>query len=202
MPSAGLSGIAVAVAGIGGVVMYAGFRGISPIEALQQIASGKPAAIANTSTQLTTPISGIAIQGVNDALAQSAAAGPLASRITAAAAAYMGDQYSQLRREQPGWSDCSSFCDKILTDCGVPPPVKWASTANYRLSSTWKKIPADQAQPGDVAVSSHHMVMVTGAGGATAIGQQNPRVNVREGSVKSLMGSQSYSYYRYTNGRR
>lgn len=200
MPSAGISGIAVAVAGIGGVVMYAGFRGITPIQALQQISSGKPAPIANTSTQLTTPVAGIAMQGVNAALAQ--AAGPLAARISAAAATYKGDRYSQPRREQSGWSDCSSFCDKILTDCGVPPPVKWASTANYRLSSTWKKIPADEAQPGDVAVSSHHMVMVTGPGGSTAIGQQNPRTNVREGSVASLMGSQTYSYYRYTNGRR
>lgn len=52
--------------------------------------------------------------------------------------------------------------------------------------------------PGDVAVSSHHMVLVTAQGGTAAIGQQNPTVNVRTGSVANLMGSQTYVYKRYT----
>jgi hypothetical protein len=40
------------------------------------------------------------------------------------------------------------------------------------------------------------MVMITAAGGAAAIGQQNPRVNVRTGTVKDLM-SNDYVCKRY-----
>lgn len=189
----GLSGISVAVATVGGILVYAGFRGVSPLDALRSISTGNPAAVAKTGVDITgvssTPVSGAV---------QSTVSGALGGVISSAAAKYSGDKYSQLKRTQPGFSDCSSFADKVLTDVGIPPPVKWASTANYRLNSHWVTIPASQAMPGDVAVSSHHMVLVTAQGGTAAIGQQNPTVNVRTGSVANLMGSQTYVYKRYT----
>lgn len=180
----GISGLAVTFATAGGLLVYAGFRGINPIQALREISTGAAGIAAKTtdlgSYQPTTAVQGAAINGVSSA-----------------AAKYIADKYSQAKRTQPGWSDCSSFCDKILTDLGVPPPVKWASTANYRISGSWITIPLSQTNPGDVAVSSHHMVMITAQGGTSAIGQQNPRVNVQTGSVASLMGSQSYVCKRY-----
>jgi len=174
----GLSGLAVGAAAVGGILVYAGFRGTNPVEALRLVSGGK-ATLNPTPTDLGAAL-GVAV---------SAAAG---IGVSAAAGPYMNDRYSQAKRTQPGWSDCSSFADKILTGVGIPPPVKWASTANYRISGEWKTIPMSATKAGDIAVSSHHMVVITADGGSSAIGQQNPRVNIRTGSVADLMGSQSY----------
>jgi hypothetical protein len=194
MAKTGISALAVAVVTAGGVLVYAGFRGINPLEAIREVGSGKPVAIANQGTVFSTDGS---VAGQDAAIA--ARGNNLGSRAGAAAQKYIGDKYSQAKRTQSGWSDCSSFCDKILRDIGIPPPTKWASTANYRLQSGgWKVISKSSAMPGDVAVNSHHMVMITGAKGASAIGQQNPRVNVRTGTVDQLIDS--YKVYRYLPG--
>lgn len=187
----GISGLAVAYIGIGGILVYAGFRGLNPLSALREISGGHPAAVSSVPLDLS-PLN-------SPAFTAGAAAGNAAhgTAVAAQAQKYAADKYSQAKRTQPGWSDCSSFCDKILTDIGIPPPVKWASTANYRISAQWKTITAAQSQPGDIAVSSHHMVMVTANGGSAAIGQQNTRVNVRTGSVANLMGGQTYVYKTY-----
>jgi hypothetical protein len=180
----GVNGVAVAVAALGGVLVYAGFRGVNPLQALRDVSSGQPPAVESRSVDLTA----------NAADGASSVSG-VRARVVAAAGKYMGDSYSQAKRRQPGYSDCSSFCDKCITDGGAKPPVPWANTANYRLSSTWVPISGKYAQPGDVAVSAHHMVLVTGEGGSSAIGQQNTNADVRTGSVASLMGSASYKFY-------
>lgn len=186
----GLSGVAVAFMGLGGVLVYAGFRGVSPAEALRAVAGGKPEPVEGHPVELV----GASVGGI---IAGAAASGS----VVAAAQPYMNDRYSQARRREPGWSDCSSFVDKVLEGVGIPPPVKWAASANYRLTTEWRTIPAAQAKPGDIAVSGGHIVLVTAPGGASAIGQQNPRVNVRTGSVANLMGRQSYVYRTYVGKR-
>jgi hypothetical protein len=188
----GISGLAVAFATAGGLLVYAGFRGVNPVQALREISTGK-AGVTSHPTDLGAYQTGVALG--------AAVTGATGALVSSAAQKYANDKYSQSKRTQPGWSDCSSFCDKILTDVGIPPPVKWASTANYRLSASWITVQLSETQPGDVAVSSHHMVMITASGGISAIGQQNPRVNVQSGSVASLMGSQSYVCKRYSKAK-
>jgi hypothetical protein len=194
MPSGnGISGLAVAFATAGGVLVYAGFKGKSPVGALRDISTGHPAGVTDQSTDL----------GQFQANLGNAVTGTMHSvGVLSAAGKYMNDKYSQAKRTKPGYSDCSSFCDKILTDLGVPPPVKWASTANFRISGNWVNVPLAETQPGDIAINGHHMVMIVGAGGSSAVGQQNPRVNVRTGTVKDLM-SNDYVCKRYvaTPGR-
>lgn len=184
----GISGIAVALAAAGGILVYAGFKGVSPIGALRDVSTGKPTGVTDKATDL----------GSFDAGALGTAAGGAAvtGAVSTVAAKYSGDKYSQAKRTQPGWSDCSSFCDKILRDMGISPPTKWAATANYRISPNWVNVPLADTKPGDIAINSHHMVMITAAGGTAAIGQQNPRVNVRTGTVKDLM-SNDYVCKRY-----
>jgi hypothetical protein len=189
----GISGAAVAFATVGGVLIYAGFRGVNPLQAMRDIGGGKPPAVSSQSTVLDGFGSAVgdALGGVGKQLAGL-------SYVVSAAQRYTGDKYSQPRRQQAGYSDCSSFVDKALKDCGISPPFDaWASTANYRMSPDWKTIQVSESRPGDIAISSHHMVLVTAAGGTAAIGQQNPRVNVRTGSVANLMGSQLYVYKTY-----
>lgn len=191
----GISGVAVAVASLGGILVYAGFRGVNPLQALRDVTSGSPAGIAPRSVVITTGLDANPDAARDQADARSA--GGIRSQVAAAASKYRNDQYSQARRRQSGYSDCSSFCDKAITDGGAKPPTAWANTANYRLSSSWVPIVQRYAQPGDVAVSGHHMVLVTGAAGASAIGQQNTNDDVRTGSVAQLM-SGSYRYYTWT----
>lgn len=188
MASTGISGLAVAFATAGGLLVYAGFKNMSPVAALKSVSGGKPEGVSTTGISLNnaTPSSAGPL-GVSPNDGGTVTIG--SNNVLAAAQKYRNDQYSQARRTQTGWSDCSSFSDKVLRDIGIPPPVKWASTANFRISPEWKNIPLSQARPGDIAINSHHMVMVTGNGGSSAIGQQNTRVDVRTGSVRDLMGS-------------
>lgn len=199
MAEGGISGLAVAFAAAGGLLVYAGFRGQTPAAALRAVAGGKPEALSDQGAQLVgaTAADVAAGAGVAAGVAGAGAAG--GAGVLAAAQRYIGDKYSQARRTQPGWSDCSSFADKVLTDVGIPPPVKWASTANYRISGEWVTIPLSQARPGDIAVNSHHMIVITGQGGSSAIGQQNPRVNVRTGTVDQLIDN--YQVKRYVGKR-
>lgn len=176
--SKGVNGPAVAIAALGGVLVYAGFRGVSPLQALRDISNGEPPAVESKPYVPTASAGASGRSGLGDSRR---------SAVVSAAQSYRGDRYSQARRTQPGYSDCSSFVSKALVDAGIDPPgSKWANTTNYRLSGQWRTIPASQAQPGDIAISIGHMVLVTAAGGGQAIGQQNSRTNVREGSTASL----------------
>jgi cell wall-associated NlpC family hydrolase len=186
--STGISGTAVAVATAGAVLVYAGLRGVSPLQAVRDAAGGKPPPVTGKPTTDPVPLS-------------SNNAGRNA--VVAAAQKYMSDKYSQLKRTQPGYSDCSSFVDKALMDAGISPPqFKWAATANYRLSTEWVNTTAASSGPGDIAVSATHMVLITGAGGSSAIGQQNPRANVRTGTVAQLMTNAGPYVYKTYKGYR
>lgn len=187
MASAGISGTAIGVATFGAVLAYAGFRGESPLQSLRNIASGKPPTVESKPTVITGAIPGFSSNNTGR------------NSVVSAAQKYVNDKYSQLKRTQPGFSDCSSFVDKALMDAGInPPQAKWASTANYRLSPEWVNTTKAASGPGDIAVSGSHMVLITGVGGTSAIGQQNPRVNVRTGTVEQLMANTgSYVFKTY-----
>lgn len=200
MASTGISGLAVAFATAGGILVYAGLKNQSPIAALKQISGGSPEPVTSAGTQLGSAVADAGLGGSGGSVGAVAGGAAAGAGVLAAAQKYAADKYSQARRTQTGWSDCSSFADKVLRDIGIPPPVKWASTANYRISGEWKNIPLAQARPGDIAINSHHMVLVTGNGGTSAIGQQNPRVNVRTGTVANLM-SNDFVVKRYVGKR-
>jgi cell wall-associated NlpC family hydrolase len=191
--SGGINGIAVAITTAGAVLVYAGLRGVSPLQAIRDASSGKPPAVIGKPT--TDPDTGGTVAGGIIGAANDIRR----SMVVSAAQKYRGDIYSQLKRTQPGYSDCSSFVDKALKDAGINPPSSpWANTALFRLSPEWKTIPASQVQPGDIAISAAHMVLVTAPGGASGIGQQRPNVNVRTGTMRELFGSQSYVFKTWT----
>lgn len=185
--SAGISGPAVAVAALGGVLVYAGFRGITPLQALRDVAGGKPGAVESKPMQVQSGAPGMT--GASDSRRGA---------VVSAAQKYRGDKYNQIKRTRPGYSDCSSFVSKCLRDAGIDPPGgAWANTTNYLASGQWRKIAAADALPGDIAITVGHMVLVTSAGGGTAIGQQNSRKNVQEGATTSLF-SRPFHYRTWT----
>lgn len=183
MAGKGISGLAVAFAAGGGLLVYAGFRGVNPLQALKDVSTGKPLSIPDQHATVTVPDSEIDLGvGTIEKVGNPAA-------ITAAAGPYMKDKYSQARRRQVGYSDCSSFVYKIMRDIGKPPTVAWSNTANYHVDPRLKTIPTAQAQPGDLALSSGHVMILTSSGGANAdaIGQQNPTENVVTGTLAKYM---------------
>lgn len=198
MASGGVSGTAVAVATAGGVLIYAGLRGVNPLQALRDISSGKPKPVVGTPTSLTGDSAGTGSTSGGGSADTSDTSGSR-SAVVSAAQSFTADIYSQSKRRSPGYSDCSAFVDKALRTAGITPPSDpWATTGMFRLSSRWKTIPKSKALPGDIAVNSRHMVLVTGAGGTSAIGQEKTGVNVKTGTVAQLMsGTGSYVYRTY-----
>lgn len=190
--SGGINGLSIGVTTVGLVLVYAGYRGVSPLTVFKEVSGGKlpPVVGKPTPAPLGPGGGGGTASGFGDGRRAS---------VVAAAQKYTGDIYSQTKRTQPGFSDCSSFVDKALKDAWIAPPFNpWANTALYRTSPEWKTIPAAQVQPGDIAISAAHMVLITAAGGTSGIGQQRSNVNVRTGNMKTLFGSQSYVFKTYT----
>jgi len=187
--SGGINGLSIGVITAGVTLVYAGFRGVSPLQVFKEVSDGKLEPVKGKPT--TDPTPGVSLpSGFGDSRRAA---------VVAAAQKYTGDIYSQLKRTQSGYSDCSSFVDKALRDAGIAPPMNpWANTALYRISPEWKTIPASQVQPGDIAISAAHMVLITAAGGTAGIGQQRPNVNVRTGNMATLFGSQQYVFKTWT----
>jgi len=183
MAGTGISGLSVAVITAGGVLIYAGIRGVTPLQALRDVSSGKPTPIPNVSPQVT---------GGN--VAQSLQFSTVGRAALAAADRFMNDEYSQARRTQEGYSDCSSFVCKAFHAVGVAKPdgrMEWPNTSAFAIGPAWKTIPQAQASPGDIAVVpagalAGHMTFVTNAGGTEGLGQQNPTSDVRAGSIAEL----------------
>jgi hypothetical protein len=192
--SGGINGLSIGVISVGAVLVYAGFRGVSPLQVFKEVSSGKLEPVTGKPT--TDPV--VAAGGVGNIIINTAG-DVQRGLVVSAAQKYTKDVYSQGKRTQPGFSDCSSFVDKALKDAGIAPPLNpWANTALYRISPEWKTIPASQVLPGDIAISAAHMVLITAAGGTQGIGQQRTNVNVRTGTMKELFGSQSYVFKTYT----
>lgn len=199
MAETGISGMGLAVATGGALLVYAGFKGVNPLAALRDVASGSPTGVASTSADLSSLTgSGGAISGdYPTAPDKGATSSPYgAQAFVSAAKKHAGEQYSQAKRWQPGFSDCSSFVGKALKDVGIKPPGG-SITTDYLLSKEWRKIPPFQARAGDLAVNQAHMAIFLDS--RSGIGQQNRRVNVRTGDMQTVLfgRGQTFTVLRY-----
>jgi cell wall-associated NlpC family hydrolase len=183
MASGGISGTAVATVTAGAVLVYAGYRGVNPIAALREIASGSPQAVSSEGTTLT-----------GTAAPESSESGSGAALVQAARK-HKNEKYSQARRWQTGYSDCSSFVGKAFKDVGITPPGG-STTVSYLAWKQLQKISASEVRAGDLIYHPGHIVIATS--NTRAIGQQNRRANVQEGSINVLIPSfPSPTYLRY-----
>lgn len=185
----GIPGAAVALAATGGILVYAGLADLTPLQALRQVTSGRPAPVVSK----VPAVSASAVLGASAGAVSAATGG---NRLVAATAAYTGDRYSQPRRWEPGFSDCSSFVGKAFKAIGITPPG-FSTTWEYLA---WPKLhgiaPGSEAA-GDLVVTTAHMIIVTGPG--HGIGQQNSRDNVQTGPISALIGG-DLVYLRYPWG--
>ncbi|MFJ3812575.1 NlpC/P60 family protein [Streptomyces sp. NPDC090073] len=183
MASGGISGVAVALASAGGVLLYAGFQGQSPLQALRDITSGKTKPLEPGQVSFTndpTTIGGATQVSYGEPSA-------LGGRIAAAAITHRGEKYSQAKRWEVGFSDCSSFVGKALKDAGVTPPGG-STTVSYRTWKKLKNVARGDIQTGDILCGPGHVAIALDA--SQAIGQQNKRHNVQVDSIDSIMFGQ------------
>lgn len=196
----GVPGIAVGMAGVAALLIYAGFQGTDPLTALRDVATGKPKGLAERAAMHEALYEGVGTGSTTGGGAAQASlsgvsvSGPHPEFVTAAGH-HADELYSSARRWKDGYSDCSSFAGKALKDCGITPPG--ASTTSSFLA--WRKLsPVARSQigAGDFLVSSGHMAIAINS--TTAIGQQNSRSNVQVGPISQVMWGQSWVALRYT----
>lgn len=196
MASQNVSGLALSLAAAGGVLVYAGFKGVTPLQALKAVAGGKVTPVSKTGASLTYNAYKV---GADD-FTVGDGDNP---EFVDAAKLFMNDKYTQSpKRNSKGYSDCSSFCAKSMEVTGVP-GTKVAG--NYRTTGTfmaWKYMRKTLSPgAGDFAINVHHMVMLTG--GDNAIGQQNSTANVKTGTIAELMANAgTYKFYTYVGPKR
>lgn len=192
--------MAVGMAGVAAVLIYAGFRGTDPLSALRDVATGRPKGLAEQAMARTALYDGPALPGgggggggvAQTSLPNAVGAHP---EFVRAASEFQGDIYSQTKRWQSGYSDCSSFVGKALKACGVTPPGA-STTSSYLAWRKAKPVPKSSIGAGDFLVSSGHMALAIN--GSMAIGQQRAGVNVKVGPISQIMWGQSWVALRYT----
>lgn len=169
--------------GVGAILVRAGLTGAAPTDTIRELLTGHlsplPAGAAPSDQ-------GVATGG----------AGAGASGLVGAVQAFKGDKYSQLKRWQDGYSDCSSFVGKGFKSMGVTPPGG-STTLDYAAWGKLKSIPRASVQAGDLLLKPGvHIAIATS--NSTAIGQQNSRSNVKESTISDIMfGASPFICLRY-----
>jgi cell wall-associated NlpC family hydrolase len=189
-----VSGLGVAVATGGMLLIYGGLTGENPLDALRALASGHPPAVPDQpgSRSTTATINGSSGGDLGKADDNGF------PQLLASCGQFDHDVYSEAHRWDPGKSDCSSYIGKGFKGIGIRPPGA-STTLEYLAWSHLKPIAKSVCGPGDLLISPTHMAIVVNR--TLAKGQQNPRSNVRTGSHADIMaGSASWGYYRYTAG--
>jgi len=176
------------MAAAGAVLVYVGIKGVGIREGLRTFGAGKlpesqggaGGAIAAAESE-RNGAGGTA--GTRAAEGAVVGAGPHAE-IARAALGHRSEVYSQARRNDPGFSDCSSFVGKALTDVGIKPPSP-SVTGSYLVWPKLKRIKREEIQAGDLLCGTGHIAIALD--NATAIGQQRTGVNVRVGPIDDIM---------------
>jgi cell wall-associated NlpC family hydrolase len=194
-----LSGKGVALATVGGLFVYAGLTKQGLTGAFRALASGHPPGISTSSSSAANNAAALTALGAGAAAGVQAllpsGGSTIGPELVAAAQSFQSDLYSQTKRWQVGYSDCSSFVGKSFAKIGITPPGA-STTLSYLAWSKLTKIPAADVGAGDLLCNSTHVVIAINS--TTAIGQENPSINVQVGSFSDLMaGTGTYVVLRY-----
>jgi hypothetical protein len=185
MASGGVNGVAVGIATVGGLLIYAGFQGSTVIAALKSVSGGTSKPLGTTSTAW---INDPTRRSGGDTLQAGAPSGSgIGPQLVAAMRRRKGELYSQARRWEAGYSDCSSIIGKCFKDLGIKPPGA-SVTGSYLTWGQLRTVARTQIQEGDLLCGSGHIAVATSP--TTAIGQQNGRAHVQEGPIDQIMWGQ------------
>lgn len=170
--SGGISGLAVGLATVGGLLLWSGVRNVSPLDTLREVL-GKGSAKTPISTPFASTVSGVrTISGVGSAVGGAAgetAAGVAGSSgdggaLVAEARKLIGVPYKWASASATG-VDCSGLVILCLKRTGVPdvPRFTTATFGAWARSRGWLKVGPDTFRAGDVILRTGHMGIAVSA---------------------------------------
>lgn len=161
----GLSGLGVAVATAGGLLLYTGIRNVSLVDGLRDVLAGKPPgttagvstgpALAGLVTNVDTAMAAVARQGLDVAPGTGTQPGQGTAAVADSARAYLGRPYVWAADfAGAGGGDCSGLLFRALNDAGVKAPRLTA--AGYLVWPGAASVPRDQCAAGDLVCWTGH----------------------------------------------
>lgn len=158
--SAGIPGLAVALAAGGSYLLYAGLGNIPVLEGLRALLRGElPAPRPPAPAEIPE-----ALQFSNNVIAGNAVPAPpsnLAEKIVDVTMDHVGVPYKLGGNDPSGW-DCSGMVTWVLRTCGVGGlPSARPTALQYLTWSGATTVPRDQCQPGDLACWAGHIGIAT-----------------------------------------
>ena len=148
--TAGISGKALALATAGGVLIYAGLRGESPLDSLRGILTGSPSPVpTGQPVTLDTPSGTASRTGV--------AASAVAGRAAQIALAQVGKPY-RWGASGPDGFDCSGLISYAFNQAGASGFGRMTS-AGMAVSPKFRKISRADVQAGDVLYHPGHVAL-------------------------------------------
>lgn len=108
---------------------------------------------------------------------------------------HLGDKYSQSKRGQKGYSDCSYFVWQSMRDAGFNVPSRAWSTSSMVSSGCFQEIPFSEVKAGDVAIKPKGR----NGGGHTVIALGKDKIihqTPPQAKVSNMGKYQNYKWYR------
>jgi hypothetical protein len=200
MASGGISGAGLALATGGGILLWSGLSGATPISILKTVAGGKAPPPINVGSPLKlledalgsvfsgfTSSLGAGVQGGLSALTGvSYSATDLGTRIASSAASYVGKvPYKWGGADPSGW-DCSGMATYVLHHaCGLNLPSNTHTvTSEFYVWSGATTVPVSQAQPGDLICWLTHVAIAISP--TECVGAENPSIGTTVGTFQNM----------------
>jgi cell wall-associated NlpC family hydrolase len=175
---AGIPGVAVGMATAGGLLVYAGLRDVTPLDALRDIASGRVTGVSRSSSPTAVALA----QQSGGPGSQAPSVIGAGASLVAAARRYVGGRYRSGGTDPATGLDCSGLVQRSFRDIGVPGCPR--TSGQQLVWAALTRVPRQRdAQPGDLVFWTGHVAIATAPGATTVVGALNSRVGVREGPI-------------------
>jgi cell wall-associated NlpC family hydrolase len=152
MPTAGIKGTAIAIAGAGSLLVYAGLKGQNPLAALREVLTGKPGPVPAGKPVTLASVSDTGTVGTEAGISGASSAAPAVN----VALAQLGKPYLWGGRG-PDRFDCSGLISYAYRQAsiGTPPTTSWG----YPTSTKFRKISRAEVGAGDVLWKPGHVAL-------------------------------------------